>query len=224
VPSAVEIKRNSKALEFSSSWPAEAAAIPALNRRFRTAMEDAWREARAIVVGEQKLTRQQKRPFNPQFYSMTWSTAGQTKRLLSLQSVLATFTGGAHPNTSYGALLWDRALGRQVTPDSLFAKAGALQAATRTAFCADLDVERLKRRQGEKLDGEFGQCPKYSDLEISPADGDKDGSFDKLEFVASPYVAGPYVEGEYEVSLPVTPALIAALKPAYRASFEAQRQ
>jgi hypothetical protein len=221
---AVEIERNSKTLEFSSSWPAEAAVIPALNRRFRTASDQAWREARSNVVADQKLTLEQKRPFNRQSYSMAWTTAGQSKRLLSLQSELGTFTGGAHPNRSYGALLWDRAFGRQVTLDSLFARSGGLAAVTRTAYCSALDAERLKRREGEKLDGEFGECPKYSELAIAPADGDKDGSFDRLSFVASPYTAGPYVEGEYEISLPVTAALIAALHPQYRASFEAQRQ
>ena len=110
----------------------------------------------------------------------------------------------------------------EVKADALFAQTSALQATTRTAFCAGLDAERLKRRQGEKLDGEFGECPKYADLEISPADGDKDGRFETIIFVASPYVAGPYVEGEYEITLPVTQSLIAALKADYRASFQAQ--
>jgi hypothetical protein len=45
-----------------------------------------------------------------------------------------------------------------------------------------------------------------------------------LVFVASPYVAGPYVEGEYEIALPVTSPIIAALKSGYRDSFAAQRQ
>ncbi len=223
-PRGVEIERNSAALEFSYAWPAEAAAIPPLDRRFRTAMDKAWREARAIVREEQKLTREQKRPFNPQFYSMAWTTAGQSSRLLALQSDQGTFTGGAHPNRSHGALLWDRALTREITVDALFATSAGLPAATRSAYCAALDAERLKRREGEKLGGDFDECPKNADLAISPADGDKDGRFDRLDFVASPYVAGPYVEGEYEISLPISAALIGALKPAYRPSFEAQRQ
>jgi len=224
VPRAVEIERNSATLEFSYSWPAEAAAIPPLDRRFRAAMDKAWREARATVREEQKLTREQKRQFNPQFYSMGWTTAGQSKRLLSLRSDQGTFTGGAHPNRSQGALLWDRALSREITVASLFATAGGLAATTRKAYCAALDAERAKRREGVKLGGEFDECPKYADLAIAPADGDKDGRFDTLDVVASPYVAGPYVEGEYEISLPVTPALVAVLKPQFRTWFEAQRQ
>jgi len=78
---------------------------------------------------------------------------------------------------------------------------------------------------GEKLDlPEFNECPKYSDLAIAPVDKNKDGRFDRLGFIASPYVAGPYAEGEYEIELPVTPQLIAAMKSTYRSSYEAQRQ
>ena len=223
-PRAVTIDRVSATLEFTTSWPAEAAAIPALDRHLRAETEKAFLKARKYAADELKVTREEKREFHKQSYLMAWSTAGQSKRLLSLQSERFTFDGGAHPNTDYGALLWDRALNREITVDSLFAAAGGLAAATRTAYCAALDAERLKRRQGVKLGGEFDECPKYADLAISPVDGDKDGRFERLDFVASPYTAGPYAEGEYPISLRVRPALIAALKPQFRAWFEAQRQ
>lgn len=221
---AVEVERNSATLQFTYAWPASAAAIPPLDRRFRAEMDKAWRSARATVREEQKLTREQKRPFNPQFFSNVWTSAGESKRLLSLEGMLGEFTGGAHPNSGNFALLWDRALAREIKLDTLFTRPGAFAAVTRAAYCKGLDAERLKKREGEKLDGMFSECPKYAELAIAPVDGDKDGRFDRLNFVASPYVAGPYVEGEYEIALPVTAALIAALKPQYRASFEAQRQ
>ena len=100
----------------------------------------------------------------------------------------------------------------------------SFSAATRASYCKRLDAERAKRRQGEKLGGEFDQCPKYSELSVYPADKNRNGRFDRITFVASPYVAGPYVEGEYEISLPVSSALIAAMNPEYRSSFEVQRQ
>ena len=52
-------------------------------------------------------------------------------------------------------------------------------------------------------------------------DSDKDGRFDRLLLVASPYVAGPWVEGAYEIELVITPDLIAALKAEFRPGFEA---
>ena len=61
-------------------------------------------------------------------------------------------------------------------------------------------------------------------LAIALVDRNKNGRFDSIHFVASPYIAGPYAEGEYEISLPVTSQLISGIKPEYRSSFERQRQ
>jgi hypothetical protein len=221
----VTIKHDSKALEFSYSWPSEAAAIPALDRRFRTEMSKAYRNALSGAREDQKIYRQQGRDGIGDLYSMTWTTAGETARLLSLQNEFSTFTGGAHPNTSYGALLWDRKLNRETAMDRLFGRPADFVAVSRATYCNGLDAERSKRREGEKLDlAEFNACPKYSELAISPVDKNRNGRFDAIALVASPYTAGPYVEGEYDVLVPVTGKLIAALKPAYRSSFEPQWQ
>lgn len=220
----VKIERNSNLLEFTFAWSSEAAAVQALDRRFRADLAKAYRAALENARQDQLLARQQQRDYNPQFFSMQWTTAGQTPRLLSLQNQLGTFTGGAHPNSNNGALLWDRRLNQQVSMDALFLRKQAFGALTRIRYCVLLAAERQKRRQGEKLGGDFDQCPKYSELAIAPADKDKDGRFDSIAFVASPYVAGPYVEGEYEIEVPVTRQLISGMKPAYRNSFEAQRQ
>ena len=47
--------------------------------------------------------------------------------------------------------------------------------------------------------------------------------FDRIGFLIPPYNAGPYAEGAYEVTLPVTPAVLDAVKPEYRDSFAAAR-
>lgn len=43
--------------------------------------------------------------------------------------------------------------------------------------------------------------------------------FDRIGVLIAPYQAGPYSEGDYEVTLPVTRAVLAALKPQYRSVF-----
>ena len=221
----VKIEHDSGALEFSYEWSAEAAAIPALDRKFRADLSKAYRRALANGREDQKLYLEQQRGGAKDFYSMAWTTAGETPRLLSLQNELGTFTGGAHPNTSYDALIWDRKLNRKTSMDALLGGPGKLEAVTRKAYCKALDEERVKRREGEKLDlPEFNACPKYSDLAIAPVDSNKNGRFDGIDFVASPYLAGPYVEGEYEIRVAVTSKLIAALRPEFRGSFEVQRQ
>lgn len=219
-----KVVRKTAMLDFSYVWPAEAAAIPALDSRLYADAKAKLAEAQKYAREDEALTREQKRDFYPHFFSMQWTTAGQTKRLLSLQSDMGVFTGGAHPNSNYGAMLWDRRLNRQVPVTALFSRSASLGSLTRAAYCKALDKERLKRREGERLEGEFARCPSYSELAIAPTDANKDGRFDSIALIASPYVAGPYVEGEYEVVLPVTRALLTALKPEYRASFEAQRQ
>src|SRR5689334_18444192 len=118
--SAVKVERNSAALEFSYSYPAEAAAIPALNRRFQADLATQYRKASKLGLEDLKIYKEQKRGGISGFFSMEWTTAGQTPRLLSLQNQLSTFTGGAHPNTSYGALLWDHRLGREIKMETLF--------------------------------------------------------------------------------------------------------
>jgi hypothetical protein len=220
----VKVERNSKALEFTYEWPSEAAAIRALNQRFRTELGTAFRRASADANDDEKLAKEQKREFHPHFYSMTWTKAGQTPALLSLESELGVFTGGAHPNAVYGALLWDRRLGREIKFDDQFIQPAAFAKLARAPYCKKLDAERLKKRQGEKLGGEFDKCPPFSDLAIAPADSNGDGRFDIVRFTASPYTAGPYAEGEYVLELPVTRQLMAAIKPRYRPSYQPQRQ
>jgi hypothetical protein len=219
----VSIHRQSKLLDFTYAWPAEAAAIPQLNGRFRSNMSKAFSDAQKYAHEDMALTREQKRNYNQHYYSAAWESLGLSSRLLSLQGAIESFTGGAHPNHEFKAIIWDRRLNRQVSMADLFARPGDFGTLTRTSYCARLDKERRKRREGEKLGGEFDQCPKFTELAIAPVDRNNDGRFDGVDFVASPYVAGPYAEGEYEIPLTVTSRLIAALKPEYRSSFEAQR-
>ena len=92
-------------------------------------------------------------------------------------------------------------------------------------WCDALNKAREEKR-GEPVggDGMFDDCPKLSDIAIIPTDKDKNGRFERLMLIASPYVAGPYVEGSYEINLAATPDLVAVLKADYRPSFEVQTQ
>ena len=220
----MKITHDSDALEFAYAWPAEAARVPAINSRFRAEAQKAYRQALQLGRDNQSLYREEKREGVRDFYLMQWHTAGQSVRLLSLQNQLSRFTGGAHPNTGFGAMLWDKAMNKETSVSALFIRASDLPALSRDGYCRALEVERLKRRGGEKLGGEFDACPKFEDLAIAPTDRNRNGRFDGVDFVASPYTAGPYAEGEYEITLPVTAKMVSSLKARYRASFEAQRQ
>ena len=210
--------------DFAYSWPAEVSAVPALVKRFSADM----RKRRAETIAGGKEFNAMRKKMGDALVGYTHateiSTAGQSARLLSLEIAYASYSGGAHSNYGYESILWDRRANREIPFDALFLRPKAFVALTRTAYCKALDAERLKRREGERREGEFGECPKFTELAIAPVDEDKDGRFERINFVAAPYTAGPYSEGEHALELPVTRQLMAAIKPAYRASFELQRQ
>jgi dsRNA-specific ribonuclease len=60
-----------------------------------------------------------------------------------------------------------------------------IETAVRTEFCKRLDAERLKRREGETLEG-FTDCPAFSELTIVPADKNGTGPFDTIHLIADP--------------------------------------
>jgi hypothetical protein len=220
----VKTERVSNALEFSYEWPAKVQAIKGLHSYLSSDLDKAFRQASADAADDQSIAHSKSYPFRQHSYSMSWDSEGESLRLISLEGDLAWDSNGAHPNTSTKALLWDRQSDRQLAVSDLFSTSAAFQAQTRPAYCKALNAERLRRREGEKLEGEFSQCPPYKELAILLVDRNHDKHFDHILFVAPPYVAGPYVEGDYEISLPATANIVAALKPEYRSSFQVQRQ
>jgi hypothetical protein len=212
-------------VEFHYAWPSEAAAIPVLAARLTKRMND-WRAKLLSSATEDKAYRDKNHfPFNAYTGSMDWTTAGQSPRLLSLSGKLDEYTGGAHGNHGTQALLWDRQAGGEIAFAGLFINADAPDALLHDLWCKALDAERTKKRGENAYEGgEFNRCPDLKELAIIPVDATGDGRFETVRLIADPYVAGPYAEGNYEVALPVRDALVAALKPEYRAAFEAQPQ
>lgn len=207
-------------LDFSYSWPVEAAAIPALAARFTRDMELAHKDAVDTANEDQKAHASMGGEFHGHQFQRSWSTAGQTPALLSLVATTSAFTGGAHPNHGSSALLWDRAAGREIKLAALYPRESTFAGLVTDDWCKAIDKARLDRRGGVAMGGEFDQCPPLTDLAIVPADSDGDGKFDRLRFLADPYVAGPYSEGDYEIAFALEPAWIAAMKPEWRSSFE----
>ncbi|WP_114226464.1 MULTISPECIES: DUF4163 domain-containing protein [Sphingomonas] len=213
-------------LAFHYAWSAEAAAISALDRRFRA--DSAHQRARYAAMARTDYAERQKSHFPwpaPYEFQRDWHTAGQTPRLLSLSSLTYVFSGGAHGNSATLPLLWDRRLGREVKIDTLLQRSGWWDGAIRQPYCILLDRARAVRRQApvDKTDSfGFGACPQLKEVTLTLADENRNGRLDHVVVTADPYVAGPYAEGMYKVSLPLTAAMIARIKPDYRASFEPQ--
>jgi hypothetical protein len=121
--------------------------------------------------------------------------------------------------------VWDRKADQRRDPLDLFTSKEALSRAIRQPFCAALNRERAKKRGEPVKPGstdEFDQCidPVASTVILGSTNRQ---AFDRIGVLVGPYEAGPYVEGDYEVTLPVTDAVLGAVKPEYRAAFAVKR-
>lgn len=209
-------------IEFHYAWSAEAAAVPQLVERLRTDMEKVKAELIAGAQEDKEMREKQGAEFHGHMSSTDYKTGGQSDRLLSLSVESGGYTGGAHGNYGVGALLWDRTQAKEIKVADLFSAPSDMDRLLTKRWCEALNKEREKKR-GEPVGsgGMFDECPKLDEIAIIPGDKDKNGRFETLAMVASPYVAGPWVEGAYEIELAVTPELLAALKGDYRTDFEA---
>jgi hypothetical protein len=204
---------------FAYSWPAAVSAIPELAARF-TAERDKlladqkadWDDALKEFAGEDCVGCVNRS------YEKAWDVVADLPRFLSLSAAWNEYSGGAHGNYAWDALVWDREAKQAFAPETMFTSQGALQAALGDSWCKALKAERGKRLGADYDDDGGFPCPPIADLTVLPGSSDRQ-SFNRIGLIAAPYVAGSYAEGSYEVTLPVTPKLLAAVKPEYRAAF-----
>ncbi|HYF23024.1 MAG TPA: DUF4163 domain-containing protein [Caulobacteraceae bacterium] len=149
--------------------------------------------------------------------SVEWRAAAETGKLLSLEGLTAEYTGGAHGNSGYAAVLWDKSLQRAITPSALF-RANADWAALDAALCRALEAEKT-RRLGQPFRFDASQpCPSWRESAYVLAPSAVAGKAGGLTFLYGPYALGAYAEGSYEVTVPLA-AFQAALAPAYADEF-----
>jgi hypothetical protein len=212
-------EQDDAAREFAYKWPAQASAIPALtayltDERDRALAEQKadWETALAEFAGEDCVACK-----NLSF-SKEWKVVADLPRFLSLSAEIYLYTGGAHGNSGFDSLLWDREAGGALDVVSLFRSQAALQDALGDAWCKALKAEKTARIGEEYVDDGFFPCPPIKDLTLLVGSSDKQ-KFNRIGLIAAPYVAGAYAEGPYEVTLPVTQAVLDAVKPEFTAAF-----
>lgn len=218
-PSAVAQKAADYAFEYT--YPVQAARIAPLK---------AWLEAekakrRAWLARTAADARREAKAAGASFraYDMQtgWEVVADTPRFLSLSSASYSDTGGAHGNGSSGGLVWDKRAGRRMTATALFVSTAAFRSAVMTPWCRWMRAERTRRVGADAGDTVFGQCPPVKDVTVLL--GSSNGrSFDRIGVIADQYVVGSYAEGPYEHTLPVTAAVLRAVKPEYRTAFAAR--
>lgn len=219
-----KIDEKNDLMEFGYAWPAQAEAQQALRVRFEREMVKDRTDTIGLAEADRKERREHGFPFNPYSLIKTWSVSGETPLLLALTAETYSFTGGAHGNTAYEALVWDKQQDRAVDPAALFPL--RLTDAITPRYCDALNRERQEKR-GEPVpedrQGMFNECPPIAHQTLTPLDGDNNGRFDAIGVLIGPYEAGPYAEGSYELELPIDAATFAEIPDPYRDQFEVRR-
>jgi hypothetical protein len=197
--------RKGELVEFNYAWSAEASRQPALVRRLRRDLEAAFASTTAAAEADRAAAKASGRLFKGHRYTRRWTTAGQSARLLSLDGRLTASTGAAASHRADG-LLWDRATRTAIAVDQLFVAAGSAAQLVRTPGCA-----LLARRDAA------ASCASPGAVAMLPADDNDNGRFDHFRLVAPTPARGADAT---VVNVAVSAALLATLKPAYRAGFE----
>ncbi|MES2860569.1 MAG: RsiV family protein [Pseudomonadota bacterium] len=156
----------------------------------------------------------------PYSKSIEITPGAETGKLFSLIRTDSEFTGGAHPNASFAAILWNKALKREVPAADLFVKTGDLSALD-AALCAAINAEKRKRdpqAQSVSLTSAEWKCPRAAQTPFVLAMGTQPGKAGGLVFLIGPYLVGPYAEGSYEVTVPQS-AFRSLLAPAFADEF-----
>ncbi len=220
-PLARKTQERTSNFEFEYNYPVEAAAIPSLVAELEADMAKRRRELVEAAREGRLAAKENGFDFSPYNHSVNWTVVTDLPGWLSLTATANEFTGGAHPNHWSQALLWDKTADQSRIATDLFLSRAALAKAIRDPFCKALNRERAARR-GEPVsadsDDPFDQCidPTASTVILGSSNQQQ---FDRIGILISPYEAGPYVEGDYEITLPVTKAVLAVVKPQYRSVF-----
>lgn len=214
-----KVKEANDRYEFEYNYPAAADAIP----RLKAELDADLAEQRARLVADAGEAAADAKtngyPYHPHSRMLDWKVVTDLPNWLSLSTIVSTYTGGAHPNYVYDAILWDKAAGQRREALDLFTGKKALASAIGQEFCAALDRQREKKRGEPIKRGEmFTECLDPADYTVILGSAGKQG-FDRIGVLVPPYEAGPYVEGGYEVTVPVTPKVLALVKPEYKGSF-----
>ncbi|MBO9724445.1 MAG: DUF4163 domain-containing protein [Novosphingobium sp.] len=206
--------------EFSYAYPDAAGAIPGLKANLDKQLAASRADLASSAKEGQADAKKNDFPYHAYSYGEEWKVVTSLPGWLSLSSETYTYSGGAHGMTTFDALLWDRHADAAKKPIDLFTSKEALSKAIRTPFCVALDKERVKKRGGpiDKSDEMFSECIDPVEQVVILGSTNRQ-TFDRIGLLVAPYNAGPYAEGSYEVTVPVTGAVMAALKPQYRSSF-----
>ena len=141
-------------------------------------------------------------PVPAYFQKIDWKISAQSPRLLSVYAEQNDFEGGAHPNTSFRTLLWDKTRAALIPTAELFSPDADLKGVD-DYVCQQIEAQRAKRTgQPVSESGSGFNCPKFSESRLILVPSTQPGKIGAIDALYAPYDVGPYAEGPYEVRVP----------------------
>jgi hypothetical protein len=213
-------EEQTEALNFSYAWPAAAERDPRLRDLLRGRMEEARERAIADARENQRTARADGFEFHQHEYGAGWEVAGNPVGLISLTFSAFTFSGGAHGNNFFDALLWDDGADREIDVKDFLGRE-AIEGLG-PAYCTELDRMRTERRGAPVApdpEDPFSRCPPIGEQVLALANRDNNPHFDTLLVLIPPYVAGPYVEGDYVVEVRIDDDSLGHVPERFRSAF-----
>lgn len=217
-----EVKTANALYDFEYAYPAAVDGHPALRRRIEADLARRLARLKADARVGQAEARANKFEYHAYSWSQTWQVVTDLPGWLSLSTTYWSYSGGAHGNTWFGAMLYDKRAKTPRDPLTLFTSKAALSKAIRAPFCAALNRQRAEKRGAAIKPGStdmFDDCIDPVGQTVLLGSQSR-RAFDRIGILVAPYEAGPYAEGTYEVTVPVTAAVLAAVRPQWRASFQ----
>lgn len=190
---------------FVFAYPEAAAGTPALHRELEA------RRARARRGLDSFLAYAGEHPEGRFSHEEVYVLDANRPELIAMSSSISEYAGGAHPWHAAGTLIWDRAAGREIGVYDLFSDGRTARSELKRLYCPALLAIRRRATEGS-FRGGCDDPPGEATLVA----GD-DGRIDTLR-VRHGEMEG-YAGPEYDILLPVTPRLIAAMKMRFRPAF-----
>jgi hypothetical protein len=127
------------------------------------------------------------------------------------------YLGGAHEGMAYDTILLDRRAGRLATLATIFPGRAGMAAIDR-GLCRALTTEFRVRRDDPAA---TPTCLPAAGVPVTLRCAH--GRIETLRALIAPYIVGSWAEGPYEIDVPVTEQMRAAVAPRFRAAFTASR-
>lgn len=219
----IHVDEQNALYHFTYNVPQQAAKDPDLGAYFTQDIAAKRRELAMTANEGAAAAKEYGAEFSPYQSRTEIAVVADLADWLSLSRTTYEFTGGAHGTSVLDAVLWNKKRKKIVPAAALFTSDDAINTAVREKFCAALDRERARRRDEPitRTSSWPNNCLDPSKEAAMLLGSGAKVRFDRVGFVVPAYGAGPYSEGAYEITLDIGPAIMAAVRPEYRAYFAA---